>query len=305
VQERVTAQVADALMAKLEPRGAIVVVEAEHLCMSMRGVQKPAPAPSPPPAGASSRLGGHPGRGDEPDPRAPEVWRKRLRASRSAAPGVGVGNVTPDSFSDGFPRRRSRRHGLQLSDDGADLLDVGGESTRPARSGWPGRRSCSGCCPSSAAVAAAGGRVVDTTAGRSPARAGRRRAQLVNDVSGGLADPHAALVAQREVPYVAMHWRGHSDAMQQRAQYDDVVGEVCRELGGRRDAALAAGISPPGCCSTRVWASRRSPHTAGRWSRPCRRWSDSVSPCCRRLPQGLPRHAAGRPRRRAPAACPA
>jgi dihydropteroate synthase len=70
-------------------------------------------------------------------------------------------------------------------------------------------------------------------------------ATLVNDVSGGLADPAILrVVAERGAAYVAMHWRGHSDTMQQRAAYADVVGEVRDELRQRVDAALAAGIAP-------------------------------------------------------------
>jgi len=70
-------------------------------------------------------------------------------------------------------------------------------------------------------------------------------ARLVNDVSGGLADPQMPrLVAQARVPYVVMHWRGHSHQMQERAVYADVVGEVCEELRRRVDAVVAEGVDP-------------------------------------------------------------
>jgi dihydropteroate synthase len=70
-------------------------------------------------------------------------------------------------------------------------------------------------------------------------------ALLVNDVSGGLADPDMPrLVAQAGVPYVVMHWRGHSHQMQDRAVYADVVGEVCAELSRRIDAVIAEGVDP-------------------------------------------------------------
>lgn len=70
-------------------------------------------------------------------------------------------------------------------------------------------------------------------------------AALVNDVSGGLSDPAMLrAVAELGVGYVAMHWRGQSDVMQQLTHYDDVVRDVARELAERRDAALAAGIAP-------------------------------------------------------------
>jgi dihydropteroate synthase len=70
-------------------------------------------------------------------------------------------------------------------------------------------------------------------------------ARLVNDVSGGLADPGmAGLIAGSRVPYVVMHWRGHSIDMQDRAIYADVVKEVTVELSERVTALTAAGIDP-------------------------------------------------------------
>ena len=66
------------------------------------------------------------------------------------------------------------------------------------------------------------------------ARRSSAGARLVNDVSGGQADPTIyAAVAELGVPYVCMHWRGHSDVMQSQASYTDVVSEVIAELGQR------------------------------------------------------------------------
>jgi dihydropteroate synthase len=68
-------------------------------------------------------------------------------------------------------------------------------------------------------------------------------ATIVNDVSGGLADPHMLnTVAELDVPYIAMHWRGQSKDMNSKAIYTDVVAEVISELGERIEAALEAGI---------------------------------------------------------------
>jgi dihydropteroate synthase len=160
---------------------------------------------------------------------------------------MGVVNVTPDSFSDGFPSTDlAVRQGLSLLNDGADLLDVGGESTRPGAERVPEREELARVLPVVQGLAAAGAVVsVDTTRAAVAAAALDAGAQLVNDVSGGLADPAMLpLVAERQVPYVAMHWRGHSADMQSRARYDDVVGEVAAELTQRRDAAVAAGVDP-------------------------------------------------------------
>lgn len=162
---------------------------------------------------------------------------------------IGVVNVTPDSFSDGgqLPDAASAvRHGLRLLDQGADLLDVGGESTRPGAQRVPEREELRRVLPVVAGLVAAGAVVsVDTTRAAVAAAALDEGAHVVNDVSGGLADPGLLpLVAERGCAYVAMHWRGHSAQMQDRAVYGDVVQEVVEELTARRDAALAAGVSP-------------------------------------------------------------
>lgn len=159
---------------------------------------------------------------------------------------MGVVNATPDSFSDGFPGAEAAlQHGLRLLAEGADLLDVGGESTRPGAERVPEREELRRVLPVVRGLAEAGAVVsVDTTRASVAAAALEAGAQLVNDVSGGLADPAMLpLVAAAGVPYVVMHWRGHSADMQSRAQYADVVAEVCAELGQRRDAALAAGVA--------------------------------------------------------------
>lgn len=160
---------------------------------------------------------------------------------------MGVVNVTPDSFSDGgdfLDPDIAVRHGLRLLTDGADLLDVGGESTRPGAERVSEAEERRRVLPVVERLAAAGAVVsIDTMRASVAEAAVAAGAQLVNDVSGGLADPDMlGVVAQAEVAYVAMHWRGHSADMQARARYDDVVAEVGDELLARRDAAVAAGI---------------------------------------------------------------
>lgn len=165
---------------------------------------------------------------------------------------MGVVNVTPDSFSDGgawFEPEAAIDHGLRLLDQGADLLDVGGESTRPGAARPPVAEELRRVLPVVAALAEAGRArgvpvSVDTMRADVAAAALEAGAELVNDVSGGLADPQMlALVAEREVPYVVMHWRGHSIDMQRRAVYTDVVAQVCAELAERAAAAVAAGVA--------------------------------------------------------------
>ena len=162
---------------------------------------------------------------------------------------MGVVNVTPDSFSDGgewFEPYAAIAHGREIVAQGADLVDVGGESTRPGAERPSVEEELRRVLPVIAALAADGTVVsVDTMRAVVARQALEAGASIVNDVSGGLADPDMVpLVAEVGCPYVAMHWRGHSTDMQSRAVYDDVVADVCRELAERRDVLLAGGIRP-------------------------------------------------------------
>jgi len=161
---------------------------------------------------------------------------------------MGVVNVTPDSFSDGgrfLGADDAIAHGLEMLAQGADLLDVGGESTRPGATRPLVAEELGRVIPVISALSASGGLVsVDTMRAEVAEAALDAGAVLVNDVSCGLADPAILrVVAERDAAYVAMHWRGHSDTMQQHASYDDVVGEVRDELRRRVDDAVAAGVS--------------------------------------------------------------
>ena len=160
---------------------------------------------------------------------------------------MGVVNVTPDSFSDGgrwFDPVAAIEHGLELLEDGADLLDIGGESTRPGATRPVVAEELDRVLPVITALTAEGATVsVDTMRGEVAEAALDAGAVVVNDVSGGLADPRIlSVVAVAGASYVAMHWRAHADTMQQHASYEDVVGEVVAELSERVEAALAAGI---------------------------------------------------------------
>jgi dihydropteroate synthase len=162
---------------------------------------------------------------------------------------MGVLNVTPDSFSDGgcfADAGTAIAHGLEMHAAGADFVDVGGESTRPGADRVDAAEECSRILPVIRELAAAGVRVsVDTTRSDVAESAIDAGAVLVNDVSGGLADAGMAkLVADAGVPWVLMHWRGHSREMYAAARYGDVVTEVCAELTARVEDVVAAGVSP-------------------------------------------------------------
>jgi dihydropteroate synthase len=162
---------------------------------------------------------------------------------------MGVLNVTPDSFSDGgrwFDTGRAVEHGRHLLEQGADLVDVGGESTRPGAVRPSVQEEMDRVLPVIGALASHGVTVsVDTMRAEVAAAALEAGAVLVNDVSGGRADPDMlGTVARHRAPYVLMHWRAHSAVMQQRTHYDDVVADVAAELREQLDLALAAGIAP-------------------------------------------------------------
>lgn len=164
---------------------------------------------------------------------------------------MGVVNVTPDSFSDGgqwLDVDDAVRHGFALVDAGADIVDVGGESTRPGAQRVDAATELARVEPVVRALAERGVVVsVDTMRAEVAERAVAAGARIINDVSGGLADPDILEVAARTgVPYVVMHWRGHSASMlgDDATRYDDLVPDVVTELGRSVDLALAKGVRP-------------------------------------------------------------
>jgi dihydropteroate synthase len=162
---------------------------------------------------------------------------------------MGVVNVTPDSFSDGgqwYGAGAAIEHGLDLVAQGADIVDVGGESTRPGAQRISAEEELRRVKPVITELVKAGVVVsVDTMRAQVAEFALEAGVSLVNDVSGGLADPYMPrLVAKAAVPYVVMHWRGHSHDMNTRAVYQDVVREVHDELAQRIEAVMAEGVDP-------------------------------------------------------------
>ncbi|MFE1456635.1 dihydropteroate synthase [Streptomyces sp. NPDC058735] len=162
---------------------------------------------------------------------------------------MGVVNVTPDSFSDGgrfFDTTAAVKHGLDLVAEGADLVDVGGESTRPGATRVDETEELRRVIPVVRGLASEGVTVsVDTVRASVAERALAAGAALVNDVSGGLADPSMIpAVADAGAPFVVMHWRGFLQGGTVRGVYADVVTEVVDELHTRVEAVLEGGIAP-------------------------------------------------------------
>jgi len=160
---------------------------------------------------------------------------------------MGILNVTPDSFADGgrhndFESAVAR--GLEMIAEGVDIIDIGGESTRPGADRVSETEELERTIPVITELAKHGARMSIDTMRASTAEASiKAGASIINDVSGGLADPDMLQTAARlQVPYIAMHWRGQSKDMNSKAIYNDVVNDVISELQERITAALDAGI---------------------------------------------------------------
>ncbi|MGD6744761.1 dihydropteroate synthase [Streptomyces sp. BH106] len=162
---------------------------------------------------------------------------------------MGVVNVTPDSFSDGgrwFDTTAAIKHGLDLVAEGADLVDVGGESTRPGASRVDEDEELRRVIPVVRGLASEGVTIsVDTMRACVAEQSLAAGASLVNDVSGGLSDPEMVpVVAATGAPFVVMHWRGLLEGTNVPGTYEDVVSEVVNELHARVEAAIEGGIAP-------------------------------------------------------------
>jgi len=162
---------------------------------------------------------------------------------------MAVENLTPDSFSDGGRIASvddAVNRACELVALGADLLDMGGESSRPGAEPVPLDEELRRVVPTTLAVAS---RVavplsVDTTKAEVARQALEAGAAIINDISALEADPAMRdVVASCGAGVVLMHMRGNPRTMQIDPRYDDVVGEVCDYLAGRIEWALAGGIS--------------------------------------------------------------
>ena len=161
---------------------------------------------------------------------------------------MGILNVTPDSFSDGGRLSGSEAaiaRGLALFEEGADWVDVGGESTRPGAQRVEPSEEARRVVPVIDGLRRRGGGPlsVDTTRAAVARAALDVGADLVNDVSGLGYDPGMApLLAERDVPAVLMHLRGAFESMHRDPAYRDVMGEVAAELRAALARAEHAGV---------------------------------------------------------------
>lgn len=160
---------------------------------------------------------------------------------------MGILNVTPDSFSgDGVIGVDAARAGAQaLVAGGADMLDIGGESTRPGAHPIPLEEELARVIPVVEALAAETDALmsVDTTKAEVASRALRAGAAMINDVSALQADPAmATVVAGAQVPIILMHGYRMARPSPQEVLRRDIMAEITGYLGVRVEAAVAAGI---------------------------------------------------------------
>ena len=161
---------------------------------------------------------------------------------------MGIVNTTPDSFSDGgryFGVEAAIAHGRALAAAGADILDIGGESTRPGSDPVPVAEQLRRVVPVIEALAADGHLIsVDTTSAEVAAKALAAGAHIINDISAFRFDPEMLpLLTESRTPAIAMHTLGPPKTMQLDPRYDDVVSEVVLHLEERLDAAVRAGVA--------------------------------------------------------------
>jgi dihydropteroate synthase len=161
---------------------------------------------------------------------------------------MGIVNVTPDSFSDGGAHETLEAavaHGLQLAGEGADILDIGGESTRPGADEVPLEEELRRTIPvierlvreTTLPIS------IDTSKPEVMRAAVQAGAGMINDVYALRREGALDAAASLRVPVVLMHMQGEPRSMQQLPQYDDVVAEVHRFLAERIFAAEMAGIA--------------------------------------------------------------
>ncbi|MCZ7593367.1 MAG: dihydropteroate synthase [Kiritimatiellae bacterium] len=180
---------------------------------------------------------------------APLIWRCREAELVCGSPAqmMGVLNVTPDSFSDDvhfFDHTAAIARGVEMTEQGAAIIDVGGESTRPGAEPVPLDEEIRRVIPVIEALAETTQCLlsVDTTKAAVADAALQAGAHIVNDITA-LGDPEMAEVIKHHgAGVVLMHMQGTPQTMQKNPMYSDVVGEIREFFYERINVALDAGI---------------------------------------------------------------
>ncbi len=161
---------------------------------------------------------------------------------------MGVLNVTPDSFSDEgrfFKFDDAVRQGMKMAEEGADLIDIGGESTRPGSNPVSLEEELSRVIP---VIESLSQQIdipisIDTYKAEVAKEALDAGARMINDISALRFDPELKKIAAKyDVPVVLMHIQGTPKNMQQNPWYEDVIGEIIGYLKESIQIAVEAGI---------------------------------------------------------------
>jgi dihydropteroate synthase len=180
------------------------------------------------------------------------MWKVGDRVFNVSRQGLimGVLNVTPDSFSDGgnfFASEKAIEHGLRMAAEGADIIDVGGESTRPGAEPVAAEEELRRVIPVIEKLRAE----IDVPISIDTWKADVARAAIdagaaiVNDVTGGRGDEGMlSLIAETKSAFVIMHMQGTPRTMQNRPQYEDVVSEVADFFRQQYARAIVCNIEP-------------------------------------------------------------
>ncbi len=161
---------------------------------------------------------------------------------------MGILNVTPDSFSDGnlhFSRDEAVKHGLDLVKEGVNILDVGGESSRPGSNSIPVEEELRRILPVLSELREHTDIIlsVDTTKAEVARRALDAGADIINDISSLRFDADMLpLAAEREAPVILMHMKGKPKTMQENPFYENLLAEVKSFFQERIDTAVSSGI---------------------------------------------------------------
>lgn len=166
---------------------------------------------------------------------------------------MGIVNVTPDSFSDGgkyFEVSAAVEHALQLIEDGAGIIDIGGESTRPGSTGVAAHEELRRVIPAVVKIREAMRQSktvplsVDTRNAEVAYQAVQAGAEIINDVSSAPTPEMLRVLLNTSAAYCLMHSQGTPETMQHNPHYENVVEEVFEFLQRRRDEMIAAGVQP-------------------------------------------------------------
>src|SRR5918911_221708 len=165
---------------------------------------------------------------------------------------MGVVNVTPDSFSDGGVNLEpdvAAATARRMHDEGAAIVDVGGESTRPGSMGVTAEEELRRVVPVLERLRGLVPVSIDTAKAEVARRALELGAEMVNDVTALRADPGLAeVVAEADVYLCLMHMQGEPRTMQADPRYDDVASDVAAFLEERLTVAVRAGIAEERIC---------------------------------------------------------